>query len=145
MNATSNSSIYKLDASVNASNVTYANHTISFSLPNTTKWSINDGLYITLDDGVLFSNSSTNSSAQTSPQFWSIKVVDSNNAAGFTATSLAGMSDTTSLRTTVNVTSSTGGTFPTVTSMPATSAMNTQTGATGYATNATVTPNILGK
>lgn len=61
-----------LDVSLNSSNVTYSNGTLTFPIPG---FNINDEIYITFDAGVLFSNSSVSSSAQTDHEFWHLIVI----------------------------------------------------------------------
>jgi hypothetical protein len=82
-NATNNLSIYQIDVHLNTSNVTYSNNTLTFLIP---QYNINDEIYITFDVGVLFSNSSVNSTAQNSPQFWPLKVIASDTTTSITIT-----------------------------------------------------------
>ena len=94
-NATSNTSIYKINVQVNtAENVTYSNNTLIFDEPETIKFTVNDEFYITFDEGVLFSNSTSNSTAQTAPDFWYLRVISLE-----TTTSVTTISEGTSTET----------------------------------------------
>lgn len=93
-NATTNASIYSLDVHNITNNVTYSNQTLTFYLPNSVAFHINDQFYITFDAGVLFSITA-NSTAQTSRNFWYLTVIDTQ-----TSTSVTTMTENTSMGTT---------------------------------------------
>ena len=76
LNGKSNASIEQIDVSNTSSSANYSNNTLSFALQNPARWNFNDEFYILFDDGVLFSGNATNSSAQTSMQFWYLKIID---------------------------------------------------------------------
>ncbi|CAF1406402.1 unnamed protein product [Adineta steineri] len=82
-NATSNASIYQIDVHNMSSNANYSNYTLTFYIPPTI-YSINSEFYITFDAGVLFSNTTTNSSALNDTQFWRLKVLDMPSTTGMT-------------------------------------------------------------
>jgi hypothetical protein len=82
-NAITNTSISQIDVSSNASNVTYVNDTLTFYIP---AFNISDEFYITFDAGVLFSNSTVNSAAQTDPNFWHLKVIAFETTTSITTT-----------------------------------------------------------
>ncbi|CAF4399857.1 unnamed protein product, partial [Adineta steineri] len=82
-NATSNTSIYQIDVHNMSSNANYSNYTLTFYIPPTI-YNINSEFYITFDAGVLFSNTTTNSSALNDTQFWRLKVLDMPSTTGMT-------------------------------------------------------------
>jgi hypothetical protein len=94
-NATSNASIYQIDVHNGTFNVTYSNDTLTFYLPNSVTFQLDDQFYITFDAGVLFSSNTTNSTAQTGYNFWYLTVIDDG-----TSTSATTMAAITSMGTT---------------------------------------------
>jgi len=82
-NATTNASISQIDVNLDTVNVTYSNNTLTF---NTPEFNVNDQFYITFDTGVLFSNATVNSTAETDPNFWNLKVIDIQTSTSFTNT-----------------------------------------------------------
>ncbi|CAF2595597.1 unnamed protein product [Rotaria sp. Silwood2] len=59
----------------NTTNLTYSNNILTFYLPDSIKFNISDEFYITFDQGVLFSNNTSNSTAQNDSTFWRLKVI----------------------------------------------------------------------
>jgi len=83
---------------LNTSNVTYTNNnTLIFFIP---AYNINDEFYITFDVGVLFSNSSVNSTARTGPQFWFLTVIAPDTTTSATITTENTSTGTTYIGTT---------------------------------------------
>jgi hypothetical protein len=134
-NATTNASISQIDVSSNTVNVTYLNDTLTF---NTPQFNVNDQFYITFDAGVLFSNATVNSTAETDPNFWNLKVIDIQTSTSFTntigytsigttqlvstetSTAYSGTSGSTMIYTTVNQTTQNINTTSTVTTITVT-------------------------
>lgn len=82
-NAMTKARVYKMDVSINNSNITYVNKTLIFHIPASDEWDINTNYYITLDEGVLYSDNVSNSTAQTSSTFWRIEAdVDHQSSMG---------------------------------------------------------------
>ncbi|CAF1106762.1 unnamed protein product [Rotaria sordida] len=75
--ARSNTSIDKIDVHLNTTNVTYSDKTFTFYLPDSIKLNTSVKFYITFDQGVLFSNSTLNSTARNDSDFWYLQVIDS--------------------------------------------------------------------
>jgi hypothetical protein len=80
-NATTNALISQIDVTVNVTYLT--NNTLTF---NTPEFNVNDQFYITFDAGVLFSNTTVNSTAETDHNFWNLKVIDIQTSTSFTNT-----------------------------------------------------------
>ena len=115
-NAITNASIYQIDAHLDTVNVTYSNSTLTFQ---TSGFNVSDEFYITFDAGVLFSNDS-NSSAITDPNFWHLKVIDTQ-----TSTSVTNTVAYTSMGTTQQVSTGTSMTSYESTMMHTTQNVNT--------------------
>lgn len=77
----------------NNTNVTYLNYTLTFYLPNSVTFNVNDEFYITFDTGVLFSNG-TNSTVQTSSNFWHLKVINLQTSTSALTTAYTSMQTT---------------------------------------------------
>jgi len=72
--------VYKIDVSGNNSNITYVNKTLIFHTPDSNEWDIDMQYYITLDEGVLYSDNGLNSTAQTVTTFWLLKAAANDNS-----------------------------------------------------------------
>jgi hypothetical protein len=67
--------IERIDVSKTHDNPKYDNKTLTFTTSNSSKWEIDHEYYITFDEGVLFSDTTSKSSARKDSKFWRIKVV----------------------------------------------------------------------
>lgn len=72
--AQSNESLFEIDAHIIDGRINYANQTLQFRTNHTSRWEATTEYYITLDEGVLFSNASINSTEKLEPNFWHLKV-----------------------------------------------------------------------
>jgi hypothetical protein len=70
-------SVYDIDCSTSYQVLYYNTHNQHHIIFRTTGylWSVGDSYYITLDEGVLFSNSIENSTEYLNPKFWRFKVI----------------------------------------------------------------------
>jgi hypothetical protein len=67
--------VEKIDVSKSHNNTKYGDKTLTFTTSNSSKWEIDHEYYITFDEGVLFSDTTSKSSARKDSKFWRIKVV----------------------------------------------------------------------
>ncbi|CAF3379232.1 unnamed protein product [Rotaria socialis] len=56
--------VYDVDVSANNSNITYFNQTVTFSIPDSFQWHTNTEYNIAIDEGVLYSDSLSNPTAE---------------------------------------------------------------------------------
>lgn len=68
--------VVSIDVSAMNDSVQYTNETLEFSVLSDSLWTTMDEYYITFEEAVLFSDSTSNSSARTDPQFWKFKVTE---------------------------------------------------------------------
>jgi len=72
--------VYKIDVSANNSNITYVNKTLIFHTPDSNEWNIDMQYYITLDEGVLYSDNVLNSTAQNVSTLWLLKAATNDDS-----------------------------------------------------------------
>ena len=75
-NNISKSLVERIEVNAEIGRVTYGDRTLNFSLLANYTWNRTNEYYITFDEGVLFSNGTSNSSARMDPTFWVFTVVE---------------------------------------------------------------------
>ncbi|CAF1196670.1 unnamed protein product [Adineta ricciae] len=138
-NYSTNTSVYQIDVSNSNSSVSYTNYTVAFYLPQNL-YNASNEFYITFDVGVLFSNSTINSTAFTDPQFWHLRVIDPSTTT--TTTTTTATTTTSSTTTTANVAVVTVTTSTTTTTTTTTTTSQTTRSSTTTTTTMTTTTTV---